>query len=216
MTYPDPTRLVQKEVSLGTIRTLDPPQGHIGLDYAPFMDVASDDVILQYAVPLIDGGLAPARAEDAESELAQKDYTFGQEARASIMDWALKDAYHASDVLRWQESNLLIAAGGGNIPIPRDIVNARQEFNDKVARDDARRRRKLDNRIEWMIMTSLALGVLAYNDGKISFSVDWGRPARSAQSGAGFGPVDDRQQGDHRPGGRHHGDADVHVQHVRR
>jgi hypothetical protein len=176
MTYPDPTRLVQKEVSLGTIRTLEPPQGHIGLTYAPFMDVASDDVILQYAVPLIDGGLAPARAEDAESELAQKDYTFGQEARASIMDWALKDRYSASDVLRWQESNLLVAAGGGNIPIPREIVAARTEFNDKVARDDARRRRKLDNRIEWMIMTSLALGVLAYNDGKISFSVDWGRP----------------------------------------
>jgi hypothetical protein len=175
--YPDPTRLVDKAVALGTIRALGVPEGHIGLEYAPFLEVPSDDVILQYAVPLIDGGLAPARAEDAESELAQKDYTFGQEARASIMDWALKDRYSASDVTRWQESNLLAAAAGGNIVLPRDVVAARQEFNDKVARDDARRRRKLDNRIEWMIMTSLALGVLAYNDGKIAFNVNWGRPS---------------------------------------
>jgi len=46
-----------------------------------------------------------------------------------------------------------------------------------MARDTARRRRKLDNRMEWLITQALNTGVIAYNDGKIKFSVDYGRPS---------------------------------------
>lgn len=170
-------RLVRKEVALGTLRELEPPQGHIGLRMlAPFQEVASDDVIFDYAKGLTDG-LVPARAEDAESELAQKDITSVGVGRASIIDWAQKDHYTASDVTRYRES-LLIAANSGILGVPPLTVGSMvADFNTKVARDDALRRRKIDNRMEWLIMRSLETGAIVYNDGKISFSVDWGRPA---------------------------------------
>ena len=59
-------RLVRKEVALGTIREIEPPLNHIGLQLFPWMPVASDDVIFDYAKPMTDG-LAPARAEDADA-----------------------------------------------------------------------------------------------------------------------------------------------------
>jgi len=56
-------RLVRKEVSLGTIREkLLWPQTHIGLSIAPFLDVATDDVIFDYIKGGLSDGLAPARA----------------------------------------------------------------------------------------------------------------------------------------------------------
>lgn len=178
-TFPPQDRLVRKEVGLGTIRELQPPLDHIGVRLlAPMLDVASDDVIFDYARGLTDG-LAPARAEDAESELAQKDLLYGGVGRASVLDWALKDHYTASDVMRFREGLLIQSRLGVNSvsELPVSIQSTVEEFRSKVARDDALRRRKLDNRIEWMIWTAMETGLITYNDGKIKFSVDFGRPA---------------------------------------
>jgi hypothetical protein len=167
-------RIIRKEVSLGQIREIEPPQTHIGLQFAPWLEVATDDVIFQYIKGDTDG-LAPARAEDAESELAQKDENVLGEGRASVIDWALKDHYDASDVTRYREYLRIIQAmQAGSLPMT--VQSALEDWATKFARDAARRRRKLDNRINWMIMSSMAQGQLAYNDGKIKFGVDWGRP----------------------------------------
>lgn len=177
--FPPQDRLIRKEVALGTLRELQPPLEHIGLRaIAPFMDVASDDVIFDYARSLADG-LAPARAEDAESELAQKDLLLGGTGRASVIDWALKDYYTASDVARYRESLLIAGRLGeqGVTNLPLTVGSQVADFQNKTARDDALRRRKLDNRLEWLIMTPLDTAGLAYNDGKIKFSVDYGRPS---------------------------------------
>jgi hypothetical protein len=136
---------------------------------------AVDDVIFDYAKGLTDG-LAPARAEDAESELAQKDVTAVGIGRASILDWALKDHYTASDVTRYRETLLLAARLGQNEIPPLTVGNMREDFVAKMARDEALRRRKLDNRVEWMIMTALETSAIAYNDGRIKFAVPFGRP----------------------------------------
>jgi hypothetical protein len=176
-------RLVRKEVALGQIREIEPPQDHIGLQlFAPFMEVATDDVVFEYVTVDTDG-LAPARAEDAESELAQKDERNVGQGRASIIDWSLKDHYTASDVNRYRELNRIIEAmKGGNLPL--FASSAQEDFAAKLAKDDARRRRKLDNRMEWLIMSALSTGQLAYNDGKIKFGVDYGRPAAQQGSNA--------------------------------
>jgi hypothetical protein len=176
--FPSTDRLIRKEVALGTIRDLEPPLTHIGTRLlAPWLEVPSDDVIFDFAKGLADG-LAPARAEDAESELAQKDLLFGGTGRASVIDWALKDFYTASDVSRYSEAALVQARLGINdvMNLP-NLRSQAEDFRSKVARDDALRRRKLDNRIEWMIMTAMSTGAIAYNDGKVKFSVDFGRPA---------------------------------------
>jgi len=136
--------------------------------------VATDDVIFQYIKGDTDG-LAPARAEDAESELAQKDENVLGEGRASVIDWSLKDHYTASDVTRYREYLRIVQAmQAGDLPLT--VSSMLEDWATKYARDTARRRRKLDNRINWMIMSSLATSALAYNDGKIKFGVDWGRP----------------------------------------
>lgn len=177
MPQPSQDRLVRKEVSLGTLREIEPPQQHIGTRLiAPFLDVASDDVIFDYAKGLTDG-LAPARAEDAESELAQKDLAYGGVGRAAIIDWAQKDHYDASDVTRYRESLIVQSRMGSNMDLPLTVGNMVEEFRGKVARHDGSRRRRLDNRLEWMIMQAVETGAIAYNDGKIKFSVDYGRPA---------------------------------------
>ena len=104
-------RLVRKEVALGSIRERPIPGDHIGLNQiAPFLGVDSDDVIFEYIGNNIQETLAPARAEDAESELAQKDMFMGGEGRASIIDWALKDRYIASDVTRYRDALILQGA----------------------------------------------------------------------------------------------------------
>lgn len=176
-TFPTTERLIRKETALGTIRELEPPTQHIGTRMiAPWLEVASDDVIFDFAKGLSDG-LAPARAEDAESELAQKDLIFGGAGRAAVIDWALKDHYSASDVSRYSEAALIQARlGTAGVNLPSTNSQA-EEFQARVVRDDASKRRKLDNRVEWMIMTALETGGIAYNDGKVRFAVDFGRPA---------------------------------------
>ena len=176
-------RLVRKEVALGVVREIEPPQNHIGLQMlAPFMDVQSDDVIFEYATGLATG-LAPARAEDAESELAQKD-VFSGYGRAAILDWALKDHYDPSDVTRYRES-LLLAEGAQNFPLT--VQSVMDNFQNRLARDTRQRRRKLDNRLEWMITQALETGAIVYNDGKIMFTVDYGRPSGQTDDDLGAG-----------------------------
>lgn len=174
-------RLVRKEVSLGSIRERPVPEQHIGLaQIAPFMDVATDDVIFEYLKDGFQDGLAPARAEDAEAELAQKDDLGGSGVgRASVIDWSLKDKYTASDVTRYRESLLLQeAARAANLSLPLNFTGrTTEDFVARLARHDAMRRRKLDNRLEWLIMQSVENAGIAYNDGKIKFAVDFGRPA---------------------------------------
>lgn len=168
-------RLVRKEAALGFIRELEPPQDHIGIKmFAPWREVASDDVIFDYTRG-ITAGLAPARAEDAESELAGKDESVGS-GRASLIDWALKDHYDASDVTRYREA-LVIGGLAGATSLPLTVSSAVEEWQNKIARDTRLRRRKLDNRFEWLVMTALDTGKITYNDGKIVFTVDYGRPA---------------------------------------
>lgn len=175
--FPPQDRLIRKEVALGTIREMEPPLQHIGLRLlAPFLEVASDDVIFDFAKGLTDG-LAPARAEDAESELAQKDLIFGGTGRAAVLDWAMKDHYSASDVSRYRESLMVQGRLGSDVALPLTVGNMVSDFRAKVAREDALRRRKLDNRLEWLIMQAMSTGGISYNDGKIKFTVDYGRPA---------------------------------------
>lgn len=173
----DLARIVRKEVALGAIREIPPPEEHIGLSQiAPFLEVQSDDVIFAYLMAASDG-LAPARAEDSEAEMAQKDDTVGT-GRASIIDWAIKDHYDPSDVSRYREFAQLaeLAAGAGDFPLSLR-GSMRDGFEERIARDTRIRRRKLDNRAEWLIMTALETGAVSYNDGKIKFSVSYGRPA---------------------------------------
>lgn len=169
-------RLIRKEVSLGVIREIIPPTTHIGLSLiAPFMEVPTDDVVFQYVLGASDG-LAPARAQDAESELSQYDDLFGTEGRASVMDWAIKDHYTSSDVSSYREWLTIQQQLRDTQMFPLTVGSATAGFQDKLARDAARRRRKLDNRLEQLIVGSLLTGAVAYNDGRIKFSVDYGRP----------------------------------------
>lgn len=174
-------RLVRKEVSLGAIRELPVQQNHIGLQLiAPWLEVGSDDVIFQYIKDNAQEGLAPARAEDAEAELAQKDDLLAGEGRASLIDWSLKDKYTASDVSRYRSDLRLEQQLNGTISadLPRSFSGSTvADFQKRLAREDVLRKRKLDNRIEWLIMTAFETGKLEYNDGKIKFAVDFGRPA---------------------------------------
>lgn len=177
-------RLVRKEVSLGAIREIEPPMDHIGDSIAPWLPVATDDVIFDYLTVEVDG-LAPARAEDAESELAQKDATTAGQGRASVIDWALKDHYDASDVSRARDlQRIAEAMRGGSLPLT--VASATEDWNAKVARDRKLRRRKLDNRREWLITQAISTGAIAYNDGRIVFNVDYGRPNNQKAGNAAF------------------------------
>jgi hypothetical protein len=168
-------RLVRKEVALGVIRDYEPPKDHIGLRmFAPLQDVGSDDVIFDY-IRQPATGMAPARAEDAESELAGKDESVGS-GRASIIDWAIKDHYSASDVQRYREG-LIIGEMAGATSLPLTSTSVTDDFRRRVARDARRRRARLDNRLEWLIMKMLDTGSISYNDGNISFTVNGNRPA---------------------------------------
>lgn len=174
-------RLIRKEVSLGAIREKLPPADHIGLSQiAPFLDVESDDAIFDYIAGGYSESLAPQRAEDAEAELAQKDDLLYGQGRAAVVDWSLKDKYTASDVTRYRE-DLFIQQSLQGITRNDLPLNFRGRmvdgFQNRLARDDARRRRALDNRIEWLIMQAIQTGGISYNDGKIKWSVDFGRPA---------------------------------------
>lgn len=172
-------RLIRKEVALGVIREIVPPQGHIGLQLFPWLDVATDDVIFSYAKGLADG-LAPARAEDAEAELAQKDDVFVGNGRASVIDWSVKDHYTSSDVSRYREWLRILEQMRDQETLTLTAKSATEDFQARMARDTLRRKRKLDNRIEWLIMQSLSGNSVSYNDGKIKFTVTWGRPTNQA------------------------------------
>lgn len=174
-------RLIRKEVSLGIIRERQFPEGHIGLSsIAPFRSVNSDDAIFQY-VQVVSDGLAPARSQDAESELAYKEETFGI-GRASIIDWAIKDHYDPSDVHAYQEGIFLRGQLGDNLPIGQ--AGILEDFQARVARDAGLRRKKLDNRLEWLIQQGLWNGAIVYNDGKVIFNVSYNRPT-AQNSGLG-------------------------------
>jgi len=174
-------RLVRKEVALGSIRERPYPSEHIGVQQiAPMLDVATDDVIFDYIKGGLQEGMAPARAEDAESELSQKDMVTSGTGRASIIDWALKDEYSASDVTRYRDDLIIrqaLEGAGVQLSGLAFTGNTVEDFNRRVARDDARRRRMLDNRLEWLIMQVIESGKITYNDGRIKFTVDFQRPA---------------------------------------
>lgn len=169
-------RMVRQEVALGLIRELVPPENHIGLQLFPFREVPTDDVIFNYALGMVDG-LAPARAEDAESELAQKDDIFASEGRASVIDWAVKDHYSSSDVSRYREWLRIQELIRDTGTFPLTVSSMTEDWQARLARDTAKRRRKLDNRLEWLIMQALGNGAIVYNDGKIKFTVNYGRPS---------------------------------------
>lgn len=176
-------RLVRKEVALGVIREILPPDDHIGLSLVPWLEVASDDVIFQYAKGLTDG-LVPARAEDSEAELAFKDDIFPGQGRASLIDWAQKTRYSPSDVTRYREMLRIAEQMRDTNSLPLTIGSATEDWANKVARDTALRRRRIDNRLELLIMGSFATGLTAYNDGKIKYSIPWGRPAAQEAASA--------------------------------
>lgn len=172
-------RLVRKEVALGAIRDVQPRRELIGLrEIAPFLEVATDDVIFDYIKGGFQDGLAPARAEDAEAELAQKDDLLYGSGRAAVIDWSLKDKYTASDVTRYREGLILQQQAQGVLSQLQLNFTGRhvEEFQRKLARHDALRRRKLDNRLEWLIMQAVENAGISYNDGKIKFTVNYGRP----------------------------------------
>lgn len=169
------TDLLRKEQALGVVREIVPPEDHIGLTLFPFLAVDSDDVIFDYAKGLTTG-LAPARAENAESELAMKDVQFAGQGRASIIDWALKDHYDANDVARYRDLLALADQAQGGV-LPLTLQGQLNNLPALQARDTAERRRRLDNRLEKLIMDSISDGTVGYNDGRIKFLVDWDRPA---------------------------------------
>jgi hypothetical protein len=177
-------RLVRKETSLGLIREIPPPTNHISDQIAPWLPVETDDVIFDYLTVQTEG-LAPARAEDAESELAQKDDTMAGQGRASVIDWSLKDHYDPSDVNR-ARSFQAIAEAMRNGALPLLVQGGIQDWNTRVANDRKLRRRKLDNRREKLVMDALSTGQIAYDDGKIKWAVDYDRPAAQSAGNAAF------------------------------
>lgn len=170
-------QLVRQEEHLGVIRELTPPEAHTGLSIAPWMEVATDDVVIDF-MNSTGSGLAPARAEDAEAELFQDTEEFTGQMRASVVDWAIKSRYSASDITRFRqmgEAAKYLVGQGAALPLYiRDILDG---FRTKMDQDTAKRKLWLDNRIEWLIWQALVTGVISYNDGKIVWNIDFQRPA---------------------------------------
>lgn len=179
MPLADTQRIIKKVTSLGTIREKPLPNEHIGISQiAPFLSVPTDDVIFNYIRETAQDTLAPARAQDAESRLRQSDSFLYGDGKASLIDWAHKNRYVVSDVMTYQDDLQQAAAA----PLttsgqPTRSSNAVAQFRARVARDDASRKKGLDDRLEWLIMTAFDTGVITYNDGKIIFQVDFQRPA---------------------------------------
>lgn len=182
-------RLIRKEVSLGSIREIGPPEDHIGLKYFPFHAVQTDDFIFNYLKGDSQGGLAPARAQDAESELAQKDLFLSGSGRGAVIDWAIKDHYDATDILTYRQLEAVKAQIQEGAPLPTLLAGtAAAEFPNILARDADRRMRFLHNRIEHMIWTSVIENQYSYNDGKVNFVQPWGRPADQTNQAPESGP----------------------------
>ncbi|USH45012.1 major capsid protein [Gordonia phage Camerico] len=174
-----PTKeLLARRVHLGVIKELKPPEEHVGLGIIPWMEVEADDVILDY---LRDGGtgLAPAVAVDAESELFQDSDDVTGQIKARVMDWRLKSRYDSTDVHQYWEAKEAMedaVRNGGRVP-QVTLGSLIQKIDNKVARDTVKRRRMLDNRVEWLIMNGLVNAKIDYNDGKIKLPpVDFKRP----------------------------------------
>lgn len=182
MVIADTKRLIRKEVSLGTIREISQPTQYIGISQiAPFMEVPTDDVLFQYLKDSLQETMAPARAQDAESRLRQNDNFLYGTGRASLIDWAHKNRYTATDVVTYRD-NLLAAQAVGALQLNSGALGnaperAAAEFAAKVARDDLSRRRGLDLRMEWLIMQAVDLNSITYNDTKVAFQVTFGRPS---------------------------------------
>lgn len=169
-------QIVAQDINLGIIRDLVPPQDHIGLSIAPWQNVAGDEVIWNY-VKDFGAGMAPARAEDSEARLTSTQEFWGDQGRASIIDWSHKSHYTASQVSRYREAMAVIEAMNKTGKFPLTVQSIATEFDARVTRDTIRRRTMLDNRINWLITQALDLGYIAYNDGKIIFNVNFQRPA---------------------------------------
>lgn len=181
-------RLIRKEVSLGNVREVGPPEDHIGLKHFPFYEVQTDDFIFNY-IKGTATGLAPARAQNAESELAQKDLFLTGSGRGSIIDWAIKDHYDGSDVMNYRQLEGIKQLLENGQPLPNVFAGtAAADFPGLLARDSDERRRRLDNRIEHMIWTSIVENQYTYNDGKVNFITPWGRPADQTNQAPQSGP----------------------------
>lgn len=170
------SRILEKSESVGLIRELRPPSEYIGLRFAPFMDVASEDVTFQYAKGAT-AGKAPARAEDAEARLRQRDDYFTGEGRARIGDWAHKNHYRASDVNKYRDYLSIQEEIRDRRALPLDAQGVLNDFRSRVLRDTADRKLALDTTIEDLIMGSLSTGAMTYQDDKIKWTIPWGRPA---------------------------------------
>lgn len=177
--YPlDYDRVVRKETSLGFIRQLAPPENHLWPTLIPMMDVPTDDFVFDYVEPDITAGLASARAQDAESELVQHDFWAGGQGRASIMDWANKDTYSATDVVNYRDAQRIMEAMNSSAAqLPTTVQGVANDLPTKIARHAAQRVRRFHNRFEEILTKSLVNSQYAYNDGRMSFVVPWGRPA---------------------------------------
>lgn len=195
----DANRVLAQEVHVGVINELLPPDDHIGLSYAPWLNVATDDIVFDY-LRSAGTGMAPARSSEAEAELWSEEEFFTGQGRASIIDWSEKNHYDASDIQRYREQREIMEATvgkNGNIPLYTQSMLA--GFQQKMARHTRMRKNRLDNRIEWLIAEGLSKGVIEYADGKIKFKVDFKRPAnqqnRAPKSGSYAGdshdPIDD-------------------------
>lgn len=171
-------RLIRKETSLGLIREQEIREDFIGNTIAPMMDVDTDEVTFGYLEDTGATGLAPARADDAESKLYQRDDFLAGEGRASVIDWALKDRYSASKVERYRQDLLDLEKTGGAGAGQRvgTLQSNTEKFQSDLNRHAIERRRRLDNRIEWLQVTPLVTGGLSYNDGDLKWDVDFGRP----------------------------------------
>lgn len=177
--YPlDYDRVVRKETSLGFIRQLAPPEDHLWPTLTPMMDVPTDDFVFDYIEPDITSGLATARAQDAESELVQHDFFAGGQGRASIMDWANKDTYSATDVMNYRDAQRIVESmNNSDSRLPATVQGAVNDLPTKMARHAASRVRRFHNRFEDIVTKSLVNSEYTYNDGRMSFTVPWGRPA---------------------------------------
>lgn len=170
-------RLVRQETALGIVRNLVPADELIGLtELAPMKPIPTDDFVIQLGDVGPSTRMAPARADDAEAELFMTDRFVPGEYRGRTIDWALKSRYSTSDInthrdaIRTQEQ-----LRGGTLPL--FVQNVLDGFNEKVARERAQRVEALNYRLNWLCMQSFTEGAVAYNDGKIKFNVNWGRPA---------------------------------------
>lgn len=171
------SRLIRQETALGTIRELVPADELIGIrDFAPYKNINTDDFVLQLANGEGQALMAPARADDAEAELFQTDDFVPGEFRGRTIDWAIKSRYSTSDVNTFRDA-VKTAEQVRSGQLPLFVSNIRDGFDERLRRDTVKRRDMLDRRMNWLIMQSVVEGAVAYNDGKIKFNLNWGRPA---------------------------------------